>query len=215
MDFPSNSNTARASEEPKGEKKEKVVLQVVEGGAIRRKQPVASRLRAAFFGADAKAAVQHAFWDIAVPAARDMVFNSFVEGLRRAAYGENAGPARGSSITTRLVGSALGHTQYDRYAKPGRPSEPVGMSRLARMHHNFEEVILPSYQDADAVLDVMKDMVDRYGSVTVGDLYDMISEPRSHADEKWGWTDLRGSRPRRVSNGYLLDLPRPEPLTIR
>lgn len=214
MDFPSNSQTAKPSGEPTGEKKEKVVLKVVEGGAIRRKQPMSSRLKEALFGSDAKAAVHHAIWDIAVPAARDMVFNAFVEGLRRAAYGENAGPSR-ASVTTRLVGSALGTTAYDRFAKPGRQSEPMGMSRLARMHHNFEEVILPNYSDADAVLEVMKDMIDRYGLVTVGDLYDMINEPRSHADEKWGWSDLRGVRPRRVSAGYLLDLPRPEPLNIR
>jgi hypothetical protein len=217
MDFPSNSQTAKPSGEPTGEKKEKVVLKVVEGGAIRRKQPLSSRLKEALFGDDAKAAVHHAIWDIAIPAGRDMVFNAFVEGLRRAAYGENSGPRHSAgNIGTRLVGSALGHTAYDRFAKPGgRVQEPQGMSRIARMQHNFEEVILPSYADADAVLDVMKNMIDHYGMVTVGDLYDMINEPRNHADEKWGWTDLRGSRPRRIGAGYLLDVPRPEPLNIR
>jgi hypothetical protein len=121
MDFPSNSQTAKPSGEPTGEKKEKVVLKVVEGGAIRRKQPLSSRLKEALFGDDAKAAVHHAIWDIAIPAGRDMVFNAFVEGLRRAAYGENSGPRHSAgNIGTRLVGSALGHTAYDRFAKPGR-----------------------------------------------------------------------------------------------
>jgi hypothetical protein len=219
MEYPSNSNSARKpvpSGEDKAKEKEKVVLKVVEGGAIRRKQPMGARIKESLFGKDARESVLNAIQNVAIPAAKDLAVNTLITMVSRAVYGEDA-PRRNSTVT-RLVGTALGHTEYDRFAKPGRRNnEPTRMTRMARVRHDFDEVILPTYSAADQVLDVMRDLIERYGAVTVGDLYDMIDEPRTHADEKWGWSgdDLRRVRPRRVAAGFLLDLPRPEELTIR
>jgi hypothetical protein len=66
--------------------------------------------------------------------------------------------------------------------------------------------------EAEEVIDRLFDVVSRYETATVADLYEMVGVTGNYTDDKWGWTDLRGASVQRVRNGYLLDLPRPEPL---
>ena len=55
-------------------------------------------------------------------------------------------------------------------------------------------------------------LIERYQSATVADLYELVGVQGSYTDDKWGWVDIRGAGITRVRNGYLLDLPRPQPL---
>ena len=86
------------------------------------------------------------------------------------------------------------------------------MSRRARSQHDFDEVILDSRVEAEEVIDKLYEVVSRYGSATVMDLYELVGLPSSHTDNKWGWTSLRGAGVSRAHGGYLLDLPEPQPL---
>jgi hypothetical protein len=86
------------------------------------------------------------------------------------------------------------------------------MSRQARARHDFDEIVLESRTEAEEVIDRLFDLVSRYESATVADLYELVGLASSHTDHKWGWTDLRGAGVSRVRGGYLLDLPDPHPL---
>ena len=86
------------------------------------------------------------------------------------------------------------------------------MSRRAKATHNFDEIILATRHEAEEVIDRLFDLISRYETATVADLYELVGEDRSYTDDKWGWTDIRGAGVQRVRNGYLLNLPRPEPL---
>lgn len=86
------------------------------------------------------------------------------------------------------------------------------MSRRGRSTHDFDEIILATRVEAEEVVDRLFDLVGRYESASVSDLYSLVGISGNFTDEKWGWTDLRGAGVERVRNGYLLDLPRPEPL---
>ena len=86
------------------------------------------------------------------------------------------------------------------------------MSRRARASHDFDEIILASRVEAEEVIDRLFDLVSRYESATVADLYEMVGVTGNFTDDKWGWTNIRGAGVTRVRNGFLLDLPRPEPL---
>jgi hypothetical protein len=79
--------------------------------------------------------------------------------------------------------------------------------------HDFDEIVLSSRREAEDVIDRLFDLVGQYGSATVSDLYELVGLPSTHTDNKWGWEDARGAGVTRVRNGYLLDLPEPEPLT--
>ena len=87
------------------------------------------------------------------------------------------------------------------------------LSRAARTRHSFDEIVIPSRQEAEEVLDRMYDLLSRYGSVSVADLYEMTGIQSTHTDIKWGWEALTGSRVSRLrAGGYLIDLPEPQPL---
>jgi hypothetical protein len=78
--------------------------------------------------------------------------------------------------------------------------------------HDFNEIILATRVEAEEVLDRLFDILNKYQTVSVSDLYELVGITANFTDEKWGWTELRGSQVAKVRNGYLLDLPRPEPL---
>jgi hypothetical protein len=94
----------------------------------------------------------------------------------------------------------------------GQQQRPRQMTQRGRSFHQFDEIVLETRQEAEDVLDSLFELVDRFGSASVSDLYELVGVKATHTDEKWGWEDLRGTTPSRVRGGYLLDLPDPEPL---
>ena len=80
------------------------------------------------------------------------------------------------------------------------------------MADDVREVILDSRVEAEEVLDSLIELSSKYDAATMRDLLSLIGEPHNTTHEDWGWYDLRGARIHRVGGGYLLDLPRPEPL---
>ena len=59
------------------------------------------------------------------------------------------------------------------------------------------------------VLKCMQEILDRYGSVTVTDLFDLIDVPSVYTDNKSGWYSLKGARVSllRKDGAYRLILP--------
>ena len=49
-----------------------------------------------------------------------------------------------------------------------------------------------SSEQAQDVLDAMNALIEKYGAVSVGDLYVLIDskEPRAFIQDKWGWNNL-------------------------
>jgi hypothetical protein len=86
------------------------------------------------------------------------------------------------------------------------------MSQRGRAKHDFDEIVLDQRAEAEEVIDRLYDVVNKYEQATVADLYDLVGLSSTHTDHKWGWTDLRGAGVSRIRDGYLLDLPDPEPL---
>lgn len=84
------------------------------------------------------------------------------------------------------------------------------MSRRGRSNHEFDEIVLSTRVEAEEVIDRLMDLISRYQSASVADLYELVGEPKTHIDEKWGWTDLREATYTKLRNGYVLDLPKPD-----
>jgi hypothetical protein len=75
-----------------------------------------------------------------------------------------------------------------------------------------------SRREADDVLEQMLyECLSRFGSVSVGDLYEATGIQTSHVDYKWGWTSLDGGQddPEGKTVRYMLDLPEPDDLELR
>ena len=189
--------------EPTKEPLEKVVKTDV----IKRKKPLGTKFKETFFGGDTSSAWDFVAYDVLIPAAKDMLADAVSQGFERMIYGE----ARSSS---RRTGKRPGETHYDYRGVSSRRGRSRGreISKRARGRHDFDEIVLATRMEAEEVLDRLYDLLDRYDAATVADLYELVGVTGNYTDSKWGWLDLRGSDVRRVRNGYLLNLPQPEPI---
>src|SRR3954465_6226049 len=185
---------------------DKKVESVVKGEVQRRKKPLGKRFHETFLGGDAKGTAQYVVFSVLIPAAKDMLVEAGAQGIERLVYGESRRRPSGRSMAT-------GHIAYNRpQGVSDRPPAP-SISRRARARHDFDEIVLQTRGEAEEVLDRMYDLLSRYDSVSVADLYELTGVESTHTDHKWGWVDLRGSGLTRTrQGGYVIDLPEPSPL---
>ena len=183
--FPPNSKTARTRDREKVER-------VTSSDAVRRKKPLGRHFSNVFFGGDARTAWHYMITNVAIPAVQDTIIEMVQSGIERMVRGENR---------SRRGTTGYGHVNYRGFSQRRPPPDntplPTRTSRASRARHVFDEIIIPSRQEAEEVLDRLYDLIDAYEG--------------THTDHTWGWTELRGANVARVRNGgYLLDLPEPE-----
>jgi hypothetical protein len=207
--FPSNSYEKRP--DPPEQSEEKPVLKLVKNPVIRRKKPLGVRFQEMIFGGDTKGIFENVFNDVLVPAFKDMVSDAIDEAKNRMMFGGNRSNRRSSS-SSRPGGFIGNQINYNRYSGPKRDERPSSMNRVARASHNFDDIIMSTREEAESVIDELRDIVEQYGHASIRNLYELVDEKPHSTDENWGWFDLRHASVRRVSNGYLLNLPKTIPL---
>ena len=221
INYPGNSNLpkpspddVKASETAATHKVEKIV----EGSVVRRKKPLGKRFAETFIGGNAKAVLGYILFEVLVPAAKDTIADVVTQGIERTLYGDSPRSAsRRSGGGYRPGAGRSEYIAYNRYSSTNtgsraREREEPRMSQRGRSQHDFDEIILDSMSEANEVLEQLFELISKFEQATVADLYDLTGIDSTHTDFKWGWKDLRGARATRVRNGYLLDLPQPEPL---
>lgn len=214
-EFPSNSKTNKPNPKPKAE--EKKVARVTTGEVIQRKKSLGRRFKETFIsGADSKSVFEYVSFEILIPAAKDLFLDAMNAGMERKFFGEARSAGR------RGYGrSGGGHTAYNRMGS-SRPSmndifrrddpRTLSPSRRARANHDFGEIVLETRAEGIEVIDSLFELISKYEVATVSDLYDMVNVDSDFTDNRYGWVDLRGADVVRVRDGYLLNLPRPEPI---
>jgi len=207
-----------APTEPKTEPKR--IEKIVTGEVVQRKRPMSRRLKETFIGGDSQSVGQYVVGDVLVPAAKDMFADALTQFVERMIFGDAGPRSRGPRSTGGAVRTILknGYTSYDRVAQGPIRQDPRNtgsqISRRARATHDFNEIILESRAEADAVLGQMYDLLQEYDLVKVAELYDMVGISSNFVEHKFGWTSLAGSGVQRVrgGGGYVLVLPSPEQL---
>jgi hypothetical protein len=204
-DFPPNSEASKRSPES-----DKDVQRVTSSDPIRKRKPLRRQFSDRFISGDMRTAISYVIFDVLLPAARDTIVEAGSAGIEKLIFGD----ARRRGATPPQSGS-YGYVQYNRYSggrSPVMSSAQRAMSRQARARHDFDEIVLESRIEAEEVIDRLFDLVSRYESATVADLYELVGLASTHTDNKWGWFDVRGAGVSRTRDGYLLDLPEPVPL---
>lgn len=206
--FPPNSRKAGAAHEPK--KVERVTSAKVE----RRRRPLGKQFKETFIGGNAKTAFEYMITGVIIPAVQDMMIDAFQGGFERLVRGEGHRLRRGAAPP-----SAYGRVNYGQPYQQQSQTMPqqqtTGISRQSKARHDFGELVIQSRGEAEEVLERLFDILNKYETVTVADLYELTGIAPTHTDHKWGWTDLSGSQLDRLrgGGGYRLDLPAPEPLS--
>jgi hypothetical protein len=209
QDFPANSQKAKETAAPAREPL-KPVTSATTGG--KRKRGLGRQFRSTFLGGSARDAGEYMVADVVVPAIRDMLYDALQSGLDRLIYGERAsGKSRSSSI----VSPNLGHFAYESITKPTKATQQHRtLSKQGRARFDLAELIIPTKEEANEVIDQMFTILSQGGDVTVADLYTLTGVRPDHTDTRYGWYSLKGSRAvrDRRRGGFILDLPDPEPL---
>lgn len=205
---PSNAHKDRDAEpKPEQGKEREKIAKVVTGKVSTRKPSLWKRMISNIIVDDAPTIGEHILINVILPATKNLIRDTFVGGLDQALWGS----ARSRRPGDRGPVSSL-RTQYDRVPAYSRGEPRRVMGRDARARHDFDEVVLETRTEAVDVIEGLIELVGRFGTASVSDLYDLVGVTGSFADRQWGWTDLITADVRQVSGGFLLDLPRPEPL---
>ena len=198
-DLPSNSNASK-----KAKAREKLEP-VVKTTAKRKKPSGWKQFKNEFVAEDLKTVCSYVFFDVTLPAIKNMCLDMANQTLERALFGTSND--RRPKKKRNYVSYSAYYRDRDDYA-PSRKD----ISRRARTSHDFDEIIIDTREEAEEVLERLGDTIDMYDVATVSDLYDLVGITSEFTDDKWGWDDLRKASIHRVRQGYLLDLPRPFPI---
>lgn len=205
--FPSNTipmdgkkKTPIVEEEPK-----KKIEKVVNGKVIVKKKGLGSKLKDLFFGEDLKTSVENTVTDILVPAAKDAVSDAITGTVETLLFGR-AGGRRYS----RRPSAFSDYRPKVNYASPFRDERDRDRERPYRSARaSLNDIILESRGEAEHVLDILLEQIERYDKVSVADLYEAVGVIGNYTDNNYGWTELGSARIQRVRDGYMLNLPDP------
>ena len=191
-------NKAGAEERQKFDK-------ITKGAVVTKKKSEISKLKDIFVSEDIKSVKSYIFMDVLVPAIKDAIEDIVTNGIRMILRGDTS--ARRSS-------SAASKISYrDYYDGDRRNNDRFRNETRPVTKYSYDDIILESKGDAEAVLERMGEIIDIYGMVRVADLYDIVGVTGDYTDNKYGWTNISGAKPVRIRDGrYMLDLPRALPI---
>lgn len=194
-EYQSNSHRTKelaAQENPAERRTEKVVT----GGTKIRKKSTLTKMANAFLPGDVDDVKRYVLRDVLIPTIRRTI-SDVVDML----LGVNTTPRSSSPAGTRVSYRSYYDARNDR-----RESTAL---RTRSTPYSYDDVVFDRYDDAAEVLLRMRELVSRFDAVSVADLFDMTGHAGNYTDNKYGWTDLSDARIERVSDGYIIRLPRP------
>lgn len=202
-EYPGNSDASKRKVETEKEN-EKHLTKVTSGEVKRKKKSGFSKISNALISEDASNVKSYILMDVLIPAVKKAVSDIITNGIEMLLYGETGRRDRKRSRAERV--------SYRDYYDDRDDRDRRSRSRV-RATYEYDDIIVDTRGEAERVIENLQDALDEYGSVSVGDLYDLVGITGTYTDWKYGWTDLRPARPERVRDGYLIHMPKAIPLT--
>lgn len=203
------THKAVAPSTPEPTEPEKKVEKVIRGKAVRRKKSFGTKFKEMFVGADADTVREYVIYDVAIPALKDMISDATSGGIDRILFGDGARSRTRSSHRGRYDEPRIAYHRMSPVSDKRRRHDDRHDIRPRRRSNMVDEILLDTRAEAEDVLGKMYDLLERYDTVSVSDLNSLVGLTGPFTDDNWGWTDLQGSRTKRVREGYLLILPDP------
>lgn len=192
-------NSHKYKEEQRTAREERKIEKVVTGAVRTKKKSEISKLADVFISEDVKNVKSFLLMDVLVPTIKKAILSTVDMIL-------NGGG--GSSYAKRSSTPKVSYRQY----YEDRADRRYEDNAKARTRFDYDEIVFESRGEAEAVREQMLDVIERYGFVTVGDLYDMADLTQPYTSNKYGWTNLRTAETVRVSEGYVIKLPKASPI---
>lgn len=207
-DYAGNSKNQKEKAAEK-EKPDKDIKKVVTSPVTVKKKGWGKRIKDSFIEADIRTVITFVMTEKVIPGAKTIILDSIYNGFERMFFpGETRRPGRPGQ-QSRISYSGISRSIMG--GSPLRSAPPLDRgprsTRQAR-----EEFVIPSRKEAEEILELMNDVIDNYQVVSVADYYEMVDQPMSPVDQKWGWSFLGDVQILQVRGGYIIDLPPAEPI---
>lgn len=195
------SNSHRSKELQREEtQSEKRVQKVVTGNVKTRKNEV-RKFTDIFISEDAANVKSYIFMDVLVPAIKKAISDIVTDGVDMILYGGTGGGKRKTSSGNKVSYRKF----YDDRRDDRRDRETTYRDRN---RFDYEDIEFETRGEAEAVRTEMMDCIERYGMVSVADMYDMAGLAAPYTSSKFGWTSIRTAEVKRTRGGYIIELPR-------
>lgn len=199
-DYKSNSYKHKEEESAKDLSEQKVIQKIVTGQVKTKKKSEVRKLAEVFVPEDISKVKEYIIMGVLVPAVKSAISDIVRNGIDMILYGES-----GAKQKSNLAASKVSYRNY--YEDRNNRREP-----LSKSTYNYDDIILSTRGEAEAVITQMEEIIATYGFAKVADLYDLVGITGSYTDNNYGWTDIRIAQVVRVRDGYMIRFPRALPI---
>ena len=203
-----NSYKYKAEQKEKAATEERKKVEKVTNGVVRvKKKSETRKFLDNLVGdqvQDIKSSIKN---DYIIPAIRNTIWDVFTNTLDMILFGgSGGGRSRRRSASEKISYRSF----YDDRRSDSRRYDD--RRERSRSGYDFDELVLESRGEAQAVLNAMDNMMDEYKIVSVADMYELVGETCPYTAYKYGWTNIRNAEIVRVYDGYVIKMPKPMPI---
>lgn len=192
------------SKKPKKKETERIVSPIVDSDSVKvKKKSPLNRLTKGIFAGDAGSITEYLLDSVIIPKIQDIFMDTVTRGTEYMVYGDTKA-SRINNDNRRRSSIYYGGITNQRMGSSSR--ETTSESRRNN-YDDYSDLIFRDRQKAEEILSRMYEDLQDYECCTVLSLKSMMGHNTTHTDEKYGWTDLTGSRIKKVRGGWLLELP--------
>lgn len=202
-DFKPNSHRFKNEEKNEVTIERKKVDKIVNGKVTTKKKTGLQKFRSELLSSDIDNVKDYIFLDVLIPTIKEAISDIVKNGIDMVLY-SNGRSSNKNKRPSEFV-------SYDKRYSSNKSNDRYARERVST-GYNVDDIILETRGEAEDVLYRMDELIDRYGIVSVADLYDLVGVTGNYTDNKYGWTSIRNAEPVRVRGGYTLRLPKAMPL---
>lgn len=195
-------NSHRSKELQATEQKAERKVEKVVSGKVKTRDNKGRKLADIFISEDVSNVKSYIFMDVLVPAIKKAVSDIVTDGIDMILYGGTGGSGRSGRRASEKI-------SYRNYYSGDRDSR---RDDSPRSRFEYDDIVFQTRSEAEAVRKEMLAVIERYGFVTVADMYDMADLTAPYTSNNYGWVNIRNSEPVRVRDGYILKLPKASPI---
>ena len=207
MEYNKTTTTGKETKKPKD------IKQITTGPIKAAKKPFHKKIADVFIGDESDNIGSYIVYDVIVPAIKSMVTESVTNGISMLMGGGTDNSRRGTS--SNRYSSYNNRTPYSTIYRANDPaySRSRDHSSANRARHGFDDIFLDSKHEADEVIDCLCDLIDDYQVASIADYYTLVGVKNiSGSDNKYGWSNLAKVSVSKTRDGYIINLPKPEPI---
>lgn len=178
----------------------KTITPVAKG--VRAKKGTMAKLADVFLAEDITEVKNYIIKDVIIPTVKRAVCDTIVNAANMLIYGTTR--SSGVDVLGRN-GTPASYVSYSSYSQ-NQPAKPTPG------RYSFDDIVLPTHQEAEDVLRGMSDILASYPVVSVADFYELCGTNGAHTDHNYGWRSIAQAEIIRTKNGYVVKLPKPIPI---